>query len=207
MPKHIPPGQEHNYIRREVRGKVFWVRRSKPKRWSRQQKKQRSRFAEAAAYAKRVMSDPAMLAPYAAVAKKRKAWRVFPIITRDFMRAPVVREIELRDAEDAHPCVAVYAVDDFEVVAVAVVVRTQAGALIWRGAAGYDAPWWKVTLPRALGAEEEIVVDAFACDRPGNTGSATATLSIARAKELRRREKEAEPARLAKRAARKARRG
>src|SRR4051812_6034856 len=88
MPKNIPPGQEHNYIVRRVRGEVFFVRRSKPSRWSGKQSGQRGRFKQAAAYARRVMADPALYARYVKHAKKKKAWRVFPLITADYLTPP-----------------------------------------------------------------------------------------------------------------------
>src|ERR1043165_840508 len=103
MPEYIPPGQEENYIRRRINGKVFWVRRSKPAKWSPAQQGQREKWSRATEYANQVMADPARYAVYAAVAEKRKAWRVYPLITADYLNAPEVSHVELWDERGDHP--------------------------------------------------------------------------------------------------------
>jgi hypothetical protein len=203
MPKHIPPGQEHNYIRRRIRGKVFYVRRGKPAKWSAAQREQRRKMERAAEYARAVMQDPERLAVYARVAKKRKAWRVFPIITADYLISPKVVAIELRGATTREPRVLIWALDDFEVVGVDVVIRDPAGAELCRGAALEVDKRWEFALTVELLKDREIMVEAMARDRPGNIGRKVECLSAAKADDLQRRRHEAQPGILARRRARK----
>jgi hypothetical protein len=206
MPKHIPPGEEANYIRRTIRGKVFYVRRAKTPNWSQDQCAQRSKFARAAAYAKRVMATPEELVVYAEVAKKRKAWRVFPIIAADYLNPPIVHDIELAATGNSPPFVHIWASDDFEVVGVDVSVRDAGGQLVMQGPAEARNARWQVRLPRDLAPGQEILVEATARDRPGNAATKTVRLSAALAAELARQRQEALPGILARRAARKAKR-
>jgi hypothetical protein len=172
MPKNIPPGQEHNYIVRRIRGKAFYVRRSKPSRWSRKQSGQRSKFKEAAAYAKRVrVDDPELYARYVKHAKKRKAWRVFPLITADYLTPPEVHNIALEGRGTPDPMVCVYAVDDFEVKSVGVIVRDFRGEKIGGGPTTKRDGTWQFPLGRPLAFHDEFIVEATACDHPGNKAS------------------------------------
>ena len=141
------------------------------------QLQQRERFAAAVRYAQTVLEDPWQREIYAELAKERGR-RADKLLTSDFLTPPGVRRIDLTTYR-AQPgdVIRIIAVDDIEVVSVAVALRTAAGVLVEQGAARKVHGVWLYAATAAAPAGERITCSVTAQDRPGNTTVGTAVYS------------------------------
>ena len=137
----------------------------------------RDRFKVAAAYARAVMSDP-VLQPRYAVAARARGLSLFAFVLGDFLKPPVVQAI---DASGYHGVVGdlikVEASDDFEVVAVGLVIRDASDAVLEQGPAALVEGRWTYTARAVVGSGESVTIEATATDRPGHTGAKIVTWS------------------------------
>jgi hypothetical protein len=143
---------------------------------SEKQLAQHERWRAAAAYYQRVKADPALAACYAGVVRK-KGLPLSAITTRDFMRPPQVRGIELRQYRGhAGDLIQVVATDDFTVAAVMVTLRDATGAIFEYGPASCaDQLLWEYRTKGAAPAVGPITIEAEARDLPGNRATLAQT--------------------------------
>jgi len=135
----------------------------------------RDRFKVAAAYARAVLADPVQQPRYQAAARA-KGTTVFAFALGDFMKPPVVHAI---DASGYHggigDLIKVDASDDFEVVAVGVVIRDATDAILEEGPAALVEGRWTYVATTAVAPGETVMIEATATDRPGHSGAKLVT--------------------------------
>ena len=142
------------------------------------QEKSRDLFASGAAYAKSAMANPELKAEYSRKATGAKT--SFNIAFRDFLKAPVVKELDLSAYNGAAgSLITVKAKDDFRVAAVWVRIQDQSGNLVEEGSAllhPINRSKWTYTAAQSIGSLTGTVVTAIATDLPGNEGAMSRTL-------------------------------
>ena len=137
----------------------------------------RENFRQAAEYAKGAMADPQAHAAYAAKAKELRS-SPFAVAVADWMKAPTVEAIDLTQySKHVGDAILIKAQDDFAVTGMAVAIVDDAQAPVESGAAVWDAASgsWKYTATVDASAKPSVTVTATASDRPGNTGTLSAT--------------------------------
>lgn len=135
----------------------------------------RDRFKVAAAYARAVLADPVQQARYEAAARV-KGTQAYALVVGDFLKPPVVHAI---DASGYHglagDLIKVEASDDFEVVAVGVVIRDATDAILEQGLAALVEGRWTYAATAAVAPGESVTIEATATDRPGHSGAKLVT--------------------------------
>lgn len=138
-----------------------------------QQQNVRDLFAEASLYAKGAVSNPELKAAYAK--KSPKGSTAFNLALRDYLKAPVVKWIDVTGYSGlAGSSIIVMAKDDFRVAAVHVSIHSAAGELLEEGAAVINPinhNKWTYIATRDIASLSGCVVRAIAKDIPENTGS------------------------------------
>ncbi len=133
----------------------------------------RTRFKNAAAYAKAKLQDPAVKAVYDAKARSsgQEFMTAFAVAVKDFMRPPVLGELKVEGYKGniADP-IMVGVPDDFKIVAVTITITTAAGVLLETGPAVFDPAnlQWTYMATVANAARSGTKVQATGSDRPGN---------------------------------------
>jgi hypothetical protein len=139
---------------------------------------QREVFRQAALYGKVVMADPATKAIYEEAAKA-SGQPVFSLTVADFFNAPSVDEVDVSAyTGKAGDAIAVLAHDDFDVTAVQVAIAQANGTPVESGAATEtpaNSGRWVYTATAAVPTGTTVRVEVTATDRPGHTGTKTAT--------------------------------
>lgn len=138
---------------------------------------QRENFRQAAAYAKGALTDPQVNAAYSAKAKELYSSPI-AVAVKDWMTEPQVMAIDLSHySKHVGDAIYIAAQDDFEVTGVAVAIEDNAHAPVENGTATFDATSgsWKYLAKVDASAKSGLRVTATAQDRPGNTGTLTAT--------------------------------
>ena len=164
-------------------GKIYVSRKTepKPRESTRAQKAIQDRFRLATQHAKRVMADPAESAPYAKAAEQKER-SMQNLIIADFLNAPSVDSIDVTAyAGQPGNRIRIEASDDFDVVAVDVVLSTASGEPVEQGSAALTAMKWGVWIYTATAAVPpglEVVVEATAADRPGNRTARKISTSV-----------------------------
>lgn len=136
----------------------------------------RSDFTEGAEYAKGAMANPQLHAAYAAEAKIQKS-SPNAVAIKDWMHVPEVKLVDVSHySKQVGDFIYVKAIDDFQVVGVAVSIEDSAHAVIESGAAVFDMATnsWKYTATVDATAKGTVTVTATAMDNPGNTGTLSA---------------------------------
>jgi hypothetical protein len=133
----------------------------------------RESFAEASAYAAGAMADPVLKKEYQKKAKDGAT--AYNIAFRDYMKAPVVKSIDL-SKYNGQPgsLIIVKAKDDFRVASVHVSIHTATGVFIESGNAvlnPINRNKWNYTAIEANSNIGGFVIKAEAFDLPGNKGS------------------------------------
>ena len=173
-------GQIGDLVFREVRGKTVISQKADVSHLERSEAQQaaQARFREGALYGKAVMADPTLKALYQAEAKAEKK-PLFSMMVADYLHPPVVSTIDLNTySGTTGEVIRVTAFDDFEVVAVQVVLADGVGGVLESGAAVMDNGRWAYTTTTTVTAGTTVTVTATALDRPENMGSAEATILI-----------------------------
>jgi hypothetical protein len=131
---------------------------------------QRDAFANAAAYGRSVLGNPALRPLYDAVANERRK-PVFAVAIGDFFTSPQVRIINV-SGYHGHigDKILVLATDDVNVMSVHVALKDANGTLIEQGAAIKTGEDWYYTASTVVVLGRAIKIDVTATDRPGNTG-------------------------------------
>jgi hypothetical protein len=142
------------------------------------QEKVRELFAAAASYAKGAIADPELKAAYRKKAKTGKT--AYNIAFRDFMKAPVVKDIDTSKYNGTPgSAVGIVAKDDFRVAEVMVSIRTATGELVEEGNAvlnPINRDKWIYTTKQSNAALSGSVVHVTARDLPGNQGIGKVTV-------------------------------
>ena len=129
----------------------------------------RERFRLAAVYGKGVFADPETKAIYEKGAKARGK-PAFALAVADFLNEPVIDSIDLSAyTGQAGESIGISVHDDFEVVGVAVAIRSADGAILEHGpAAKRPDGTWRYSTTTALVAGQGVVIEVTASDRPGH---------------------------------------
>ena len=138
---------------------------------------QRESFREASQWAKGVLADATVKAAYAAKAKADHSTPLAEAV-KDWMIAPVVTAIDLSQYnKHVGDAILITAQDHFAVTGVAVAIEDSAHMAVEQGAATFDAASgsWKYVATVDASAKSGLTVTATASDRPGDTGTLTAT--------------------------------
>ena len=137
----------------------------------------RESLTEAAHWAKGVFGDAAVKAAYTAKAKELHSTPI-AVAVKDWMMAPQVTAVDL-SGYNKHigDVISIMAQDDFAVTGVTVAIEDSAHTAVESGAAVFDAASgsWKYTTTVDATAKSGLTVTATASDRPGNTGTLSAT--------------------------------
>lgn len=137
----------------------------------------RERFRRAAGYATKTSGNPALVAPYKAIAEVRNV-PVREVMMIDFFRPPVVETIDLSGFTGvAGSPIKVLAKDDCGVMSVAVEIRAEDDTLLEQGAAVLVDTDWVYATTQVHPAGTPVTITATAVDRPGNKGSKLTTWS------------------------------
>ena len=134
-------------------------------------------FRQAAAYAKSAMADTQAHAAYLAEARVRHSSPI-AVAVEDWMNAPEVTAIDLSQyTKKVGDAIYIKAQDDFAVTGVMVAIVDNTQIPVESGAAVLDAASgsWKYTATVDASAKPSVTVTATASDRPGNTGTLSAT--------------------------------
>ncbi len=172
-------GQIGDLVFREVRGKTVISQKADVSHLERSEAQEavQARFREGALYGKAVMADPTLKALYQAAAKAEKK-PLFSMMVADYLHPPVVSTIDLNSYSGATgEAIRVSAYDDFEVIEVTVSLAN-GGTVLESGAAVVENGRWAYTTTTAVAPGTTVTVTATALDRPGNSGTAEATLLI-----------------------------
>lgn len=138
---------------------------------------QRENFRQAAAYAKGAMANPQVNAAYSAKAKELHSSPI-AVAVKDWMTEPQVTAIDLSHySKHVGDAIYIAAQDDFEVTGVAVAIEDSTHTPVESGTATFDAASgsWKYLAKVDASAKSGLTVTATASDRPGNTGTLSAT--------------------------------
>ncbi len=163
-------GTLDDWTYRTVNGQVVVSGRAepKPREPSPGQLAQRKKFAYAMAYAHEVLADPCQREVYLELAKRQNR-RADKLVTSDYLTPPEVRRIDVSDYHgQPGGLIRVIAVDDVEVVSVAVTIQSADGAVVEQGPATRVHGVWRYVATAAAPAGARLGIVAVAEDRPGN---------------------------------------
>lgn len=163
-------GRMGKWVYRRFEGNIVVARRPKiTVEPTAAQIQQQKRFTRAAAYARAVFKDPARKAVYADAAKAAGRSTVFALAMGDYLKPPVVEEIDLTgySGRIGDP-IGIAASDDFEVTGVKVTIRNTAGTTLEEGPATKGDIDWVYRGKTAVPTDENLIIEAEASDRAGN---------------------------------------
>jgi hypothetical protein len=142
------------------------------------QAENRELFADAASYAQSVMSSADLKKEYEKKVTPGKT--AFNIAFRDYLKAPVVKKIDVLNYKgQIGSVIVIKAKDDFRVVQVKISIHSSAGVLVEEGNAILDPikrSLWNYTATQNNAALTGSVISATATDLPGNSGSLEITV-------------------------------
>lgn len=169
-------GRMGRWSLRHVGEKTFIARR--PKRTGVQTPAQgevRDTFRLAAAYATAAYQEPALLAEYRAISVDRGV-KPRPLMIADFFHPPVVKKIILNKYTGAPGTpIVVEAFDDVGVTGVTVELRAADNSPLEQAAAMLVMGQWVCQPTGSYPKGTPVTIIATAMDRPGHTGTLTAT--------------------------------
>ena len=168
-------GRKSRFIYGERDGRPYIYPRPSPEEESPAKQEAQRKFRRGAAYARAVMADPALRAPYEVIATRRED-SLYRVILTDYLKGPKVLVIDLSAFGGfvGQP-IRIEAEDDCEVMSLTVAIRAADDTLLEEGAAVYDAVSlkWVYAAAAAHPTGNPITITATAVDRPGNKGSKT----------------------------------
>lgn len=127
------------------------------------------KFLLASIYGKKVLADEAMSEGYRAVLKPRQ--NVYSRAVADFMKAPVIKKIDVRKyLGNVNDPVTIHAYDDFRIQNVTVEIRAADGSLLETGDASLhdNGVYWTYSAQQANSSIAGCTVKAIVRDVPGN---------------------------------------
>lgn len=134
----------------------------------------RERFKLAAAYARSTTPDAAC-----EHAVRETGWSPFVVMMADYLRPPQVDLINLTGYHGAvGDPITIGASDDVAVTAVNVAIRNAGLSVLEEGAATLVNGMWVYTATTARTSGQTVSVTATAVDRPGHTGTLSATWTM-----------------------------
>ncbi|KYP12948.1 hypothetical protein, partial [Flavihumibacter sp. CACIAM 22H1] len=132
----------------------------------------RELFGEASGYAKGAVANAELKAAYAD--KKAKGVTAFNRALRDYLKAPLVKEIDAGAYTGlAGSPIRITAVDDFRVASVSISIYSATGSLIEEGEASMNPinhNKWTYTAQQDISLLSGCMIRAIAKDLPENTG-------------------------------------
>jgi len=133
----------------------------------------RDLFSDATNYASGVIASPDLKKEYEKKLTPGKT--AYNLAVRDFLKAPVVKKIDVSNYKGtAGSVIVINAKDDFRVALVKVSIHSASGVLIEEGNAILDPikrRLWNYTATQSNVTPAGSVITATAIDLPGNTGS------------------------------------
>jgi hypothetical protein len=131
----------------------------------------RAAFTAASKYASTAGDDPASVAFYQGVAKADKLGNMHAAAMRDYLRPPVIGEIDLSGyGRHVGDPILVDATDDAEVVSVTVRLRGGDGAELEAGAATRLDERWRYVATTEVPPGPPVTLEVIARDRPQHEG-------------------------------------
>jgi hypothetical protein len=128
------------------------------------------RFTEAAAYAEDALLDPVLRVVYAEVGKADKIGP-FAAAVRDYLRPPVVSEVNLSDYKgQVGEKIEVTATDDVGITEVTLTIKAADGTVIESGPVTRVMGKWTYVATTTLPAGQPVTIEAVAKDRPNHEG-------------------------------------
>jgi hypothetical protein len=144
------------------------------------QEQVREQFFAAAGYATGAIADPVLKAQYQKKAKAKSGITAYNIAFRDFLKAPVVKNIDTAKYNGTPGSqIVINATDDFRVIEVTVSIKTAAGVLVEEGNAilnPINRNEWSYTVTQNNAALTGSIILATAKDLPGNKGALQITV-------------------------------
>ena len=137
----------------------------------------RERLKLAAAYACNVISDPVLLAPYAA--KSRKGLSPYRLAMMDFLRLPYILKIDASGYQgEVGNKIIVTAGDDFKITSVTLKITKPDGTSIEKGACIFSMPTgnYEYTATTQVPVPAGVILLAKVTDTPGNVTELSLTL-------------------------------
>lgn len=127
----------------------------------------RERFSRAVAWASRFLRDPDTRAHYEALAK-RKGKRTYDLMKSDFLKPPVVEQVDVSDYSGGRgDLIKIKARDNVMVTAVRVSLLLEDGETLEEGDATETYRGWTYKARRPAPAGSTVRIVATATDRPG----------------------------------------
>ncbi|MEJ1240660.1 hypothetical protein WBG78_21125 [Chryseolinea sp. T2] len=168
-------------IRQTKNGPVMANAPSKPEKYHPTQIASQNRFRHAKNYGNNSKVNESLRAMYATGITKKKN-SVYQVALTDYMKAPEIRRIET-DEYRGQPGneIFIYAIDDFRVTSVTVVIISAAGKEIERGEAVLSErvrDFWIYTTRSEISSLAGTAITATAKDTPGNSATRTFTFDI-----------------------------
>lgn len=164
---------------RQMRGKtIISVKPKKAEKYSEKQLEAKRRFQYAVFYGKSVTADPAKKAEYEA-AKGKKFNSAYQVAVADFLNAPDIEEVNLKEYKgEIGDVITIRVSDDFKVQEVKISIHNPNGTLVEEGNAvlqhgGVD---WKYEATAVNDSMEGDKISIAAYDTPGNTSVEEQTL-------------------------------
>ena len=137
----------------------------------------RKKFLKAVKYAKEMMKNPDLLALYSENLRKGKS--AFALAVKDYMKSPVVEQIEVLNYQgNPGDLISVSAEDDFKLTAVSVQIIDPAGEIIEQGVCAISLPTghYDYTATELVPDLTGVTIKAKALDLPGHAGELAITL-------------------------------
>lgn len=135
----------------------------------------RERFRLAADYGRAAKQDPQLLPIYEAVAKAKGTSVLIAMMT-DYLNPPDVNSVDLSSYTGrVGDVIRIRASKDAGVLAVNVAIRAADLSVLEEGSAILQNGTWIYTATSAIPSSPAVTITATAVDRPGNTGTKTAT--------------------------------
>jgi hypothetical protein len=144
---------------------------SKPKKQSKLQKENRSKFKEATIFAKSMMSDPAKKAEYKEIAKKLSLPNAYTAAITEYMRKPEIKKVDTSrySGKEGEEIKVTVRKKSFEVQEVEVIIVDKNGVVIEEGKAGKElGSDWVYWTKSAVEEKEGVRFLIRAKERTGN---------------------------------------
>lgn len=166
-------------IRQTKLGTIVANKPNRQKPPSENQVKVRDKFSDAAYYAREEIKVPESLDQYKAAVTARLR-SPYAVAIADFLSPPRVRLIDSGAYRGTvGDVIKVRASDDFKVMSVMVIIKSDTGEELERGEAtfrGGSQPDWTYAVTVANATLKDCTITAIAKDLPGNEGTLTVTL-------------------------------
>ena len=151
--------------------------RFKKRRLDAAEKKKRSLFAKANAYALRVLADPDLRAVYADSAKRTRR-RIQNIAISDYLTQPSIDEIFQMPRESGTNQAVLFRMKNADRIVAMHVTLSASGEAVQQGEAELDGKQWRFEFAKPIPTGRRLKVETTAADRVGRLIKKTTTLTV-----------------------------